>query len=133
MRSLLAVVAGCVFIVVVILLLQLAYIFIAVGYNALAVDFPFLNDIVCLFRYLVGIPVLIITMFAGGFITANIADVRSNIKVLSHCLVVGGATAGGMMYYAMEKADITLTGIVVIVLALGASSAGGLYWLRNNN
>ena len=132
MRSLLAIVAGSVFNVVAILLFQLAYIFIAVGYNALAVNFPFLNDIAGLFRYLIGIPVLIVTMFAGGFITATIADVRSNIKVLSYCLVVGGVTAGGMMYSAMEKADITLTGIVVTVLALSASSAGGLYWLRSN-
>jgi len=133
MRSLLAVVAGSVFIVVVILLLQLAYIFIAVGYNALASDFPFLNDIAGLFRYLVGIPVLIATMFAGGFITANTADECSDIKVFFYCLVVGAITAGGMMYSAMEKADITLTGIVVTVLAISASSVGGLYWLRNNN
>ena len=118
MRSIKAIVAGSVFIFVVLLLLGLIYIFLAVGYYALAADFPFLNDITGLFRYLVGIPVYMITMFAGGYITASIANMHSNIKVLSHCLVVGLITAGGMMYSAMEYSSLTVTGIVIIILAL---------------
>ena len=132
MRSLKAILAGSVFIVVVILLLQLAYIFVAVGYNALAVDYPFLNDIVGWFRYLVGIPVFIVVMFVGGYITASIADLNDSVYVLLHCLVVGAITVGSMMYSAMENASMTMTGIVVTVLALSATSAGGRYWLRNN-
>jgi len=132
MRSIKAIVIGSVFIVVVMLLLQLAFIFIAVGYNALADDFPFLNDITGLFRYLVGIPVFMVTMFAGGYITAYIANMQTNIKVWFHCLAVGVITVGGMMYLAMDYSNLTLTGIVVTVLALSASSAGGFYWLRDN-
>ena len=132
MRSLKAILAGSVFIVVMILLLQLAYIFIAVGYNELAAVYPLLNDIAGWFRYLVGIPVFFAVMFAGGYITANIADKKDIINVWIHCLVVGGVTVGGMMYSAMENASMTMTGIVVTILALSATSAGGLYWLRNN-
>ena len=132
MRSIKAIVIGSVFIVVVMLLLQLAFIFIAVGYNALADDFPFLNDITGLFRYLVGIPVFMVTMFAGGYITAYIANMQTNIKVWLHCLAVGVITVGGMMYLAMDYSNLTITGIVVTVLALSASSAGGFYWLRDN-
>jgi len=121
-----------VFIVVVILLLQLAYIFIAVGYNALIADYPFLNNITSLFKYLVGIPVFMVTMFAGGYITASIANMHANIKVLFHCFAVGFITVGGMMYSAMENSTLTLTGIVITVLALSATYAGGFYWLREN-
>lgn len=133
MRSLKAIIVGGLFIVIVILLLQLAYIFIAVGYNALAIDYPFLNEITGWFRYLVGIPVLMVVMFAGGYITASIADIKDKRIILVHCLVVGGLTVGGMMYFAMENASLTMTGIVVTLIALIASSAGGAYWLRNNN
>lgn len=132
MRSIKAIFVGSVFIVVVTLILQLAYIFIAVGYHALTADFPFLKDITYLFRYIVGIPVFMITMFAGGYITANIANMRTNIKVWFHCMAVGLLTVGAMMYSALENSSLTLTGIVVIVLALSATSAGGFYWSRGN-
>lgn len=132
MRSLKAIIAGCVFIIVVILLMQLLYIFVAVGYNALAKGYPFLNDISGLFRYLVGIPVFVVIMFSGGYITAIIAGEGRNIKVWPQCMAVGLITAGGMIYTAMENASLTITGIVVLVLALAATTAGGLYWQNDN-
>ena len=128
MRSIKAIVAGCAFIIVVILLLQLVYIFIAVGYNALAKDYPFLHDISGSFRYLIGIPVFIAVMFVGGYITADIA----NIKVIPHCLAVGFISAGGMIFSALEYSSLTTTGIVVFILALAATAAGGLYWQNEN-
>ena len=132
MRSIKAIVAGSVFILAVISLLGLIYIFIAVGYNSLAVDFPFLNEITGLFRYVVGLPVFMVTLFAGGYITATIANMDDSIKVWLHCLAVGLITVGGMMYSAMDYSSLTISGIVVIILALSASSAGGFYWLRGN-
>jgi len=131
MRSIKAIIVGSVFIVVTLLLLQLVYVFVAVGYIGLAADYPFLNNITGLFRYLVGIPVYMITMFIGGYITADIANVHTNLKVLFHCLAVGLITVGGMMYSVVENSSLTMTGVVVTVLALSAISAGGFYWLKN--
>lgn len=130
MRSIKAIVAGSLLVVIVFIILQLAYVIIAVGYNTLAADFPFLKDITGIFRYLVGLPVLIVTMFIGGYITADIADMHTNIKVWLHCFSVGFIAVGGMMYSAMGNSSLTLTGIIIIVLAIIASSAGGYYWLR---
>lgn len=130
MRSIKAIVAGCLFVVIVILLMQLLYIFIAVGYNALASDFPLLNDISGAFRYIIGIPVFIAVMFAGGYLTATIAGVEHDMKVWPQCMAVGFITAGGMMYSAMVNSSLTLTGIVVFILALAATTAGGLYWQK---
>ena len=130
MRSIKAIAAGCLFIIIVILLMQLLYIFIAVGYNALAKDYPLLNDISGAFRYIIGIPVFIAVMFAGGYLTAIIAGVEDNMKVWPHCMAVGFITAGGMMYTAMENSSLTLTGIVVFILALAATTTGGLYWQK---
>lgn len=130
MRSIKAIVAGSLFVVIVFIILQLAYVIIAVGYNTLVADFPFLKDITGVFKYLVGLPVLIVTMFIGGYITADIADMHTNIKVWLHCFAVGFIAVGGMMYSASGNSSLTLTGIVIIVLAIIASSAGGYYWLR---
>lgn len=129
MRSLKAIVAGTLFIVIVILLMQLAYIFIAVGYNSLAKHYPLLNDISGYFRYFIGIPVVMLIMFFGGYITASIA----NKKVLLHSLVVGCVTAGGTILLAMNNSNLTMTGMVVFILSLTATASGGLYWQKNNN
>ena len=132
MRSVLAIVTGSVFILFVVSLMGLIYIFTAVGYNKLAADFQFLHDISGIFRYLLGIPAFIVTMFAGGYITAHIANMHTNTKVLLHCLFVGFITIGGIMYPALGYSNLTLTGIIVIIFALISSTAGGLYWLRGN-
>jgi hypothetical protein len=132
MKSIKAIVAGSVFVLAAISLLGLIYIFIAVGYNSLAVDFPFLNEITGLFRYVVGLPVFMMTLFAGGYVTATIANMHGSVKVWLHCLAVGVITVSSMMYSAMDYSSLTITGIVVIILALSASSAGGFYWLRGN-
>ena len=132
MRSIKAIVVGSLFIVIVFLMLQLAYVFVAVGYNTLAADFPFLKEITGIFRYLIGLPVLVLVMFVGGYITASIAIVHTNFKVWLHCFTVGFITVGGMVYSALENSNLTLIGIVVIILALSASSAGGFFWLRDN-
>lgn len=130
MKSIKAIVAGCVFIFVVLFLLGLLYIFIAVGYNTLAADYSYLKEIKGVFSYLIGIPVFLTTMFAGGYITASIANMHSNLKAGVHSFSVGLITISIMMYSALEYSNLTLTGIVVIVLALTASVAGGFYWLR---
>ena len=132
MRSITAIFVGSAFTLSVIFLLGLIYIFLAVGYNKLAADLPFLNDISSLFRYLIGIPVFIVTMFAGGYITAKIARINTNLKTWLHCLAVGLITVISTMYSALEHSSLTSTGIVVTILALSASSAGGFYWLRDN-
>ncbi|MDH5601795.1 MAG: hypothetical protein OEY78_10890 [Gammaproteobacteria bacterium] len=135
MRSLKAIVAGSLFIVIVFIILQMAFVIIAVGYNTLAASFPFLKDITGIFRYLVGLPVLIVTTFIGGYITADIADMHTNIKVWLHGFTVGFISVAGMIYIAIgnENLTVTLTGIVVIVVAISGSSAGSLYWLRRIN
>lgn len=131
MKSIKAIVAGSAFIIIVMLLLQLVYIFVAVAYNILAKDYPFLNDIAGSFRYIIGIPVFVVIMFIGGYITASIANMTASTKVWLHCIVVGLLTSGGMIYPTLENSEITMTGIVVLLLALLATTGGGLYWQKN--
>jgi len=131
MRSLKAIIAGTVFIIVVILFLQLAYIFAAVGYNALAKDYPLLNDIVGYFRYIIGIPIFIAVMFFGGYITASLANLVTMKRTLLNCFVVGLIATGGMIYPTLATSSITNTGVVIFILSLVATAAGGWYWHKN--
>ena len=128
MKSIKAILAGTVFIVLVILFLQLVYIFVAVAYNAVASDYPILNDIAPSFRYIIGIPVFILVMFVGGYITASVAGKETRTGVALDCLAVGSIAAAGMIYPTLENADVTVTGFVVIALSLAATVGGGLYW-----
>lgn len=126
MRSVRAVVVGSLFIIIVGLIIQLAYIFLAVGYNDLAKSHPFLNEIGVYFRFLIGIPIIFVIMFVGGYITADIAKQ----KVLLHCFIVALLTVGTMSISAMNQAELTFTGFAVFVLALASTLAGGLFWQR---
>lgn len=124
MQNLKAIMAGCAFIVITGLLLQLVYIFVAVAYIYLAKLYPFLNDIAIYFRYLVGFPVFFILMFAGGYITADI----SPDYILPNCLLVAMITLSVTLLSAISYSEITLTGLVVMILSLVFTLAGGLYW-----
>ncbi|MBL7002658.1 MAG: hypothetical protein ISR69_01355 [Gammaproteobacteria bacterium] len=130
MRSIKAVVLGSIFIIVMMLFLQLAFMIVVVAYNYLAADYPVLNDIVGVFRYLVGIPVFMLVMFVGGYVTASLVDIPDNRRVWIHSFAVGAITVTAMMYSAMSNFELTVTGLAVIVLAISASSVGGFYWLK---
>lgn len=129
MRSIKAVLVGSLFIIVVGLVVQLAYIFLAVGYNDLAKSHPFLDEIGIYFRFLIGIPIIFLIMFIGGYITADIA----RQKVQLHCLIVALLTVGTMTVSALDQAELTFTGFAVFVLALAATMAGGLFWQRGQS
>jgi hypothetical protein len=128
MKSIKAIVAGSLFIIIVNLIMQLIFIFIAVGYNALAKDYPFLNDITGSFRYIIGIPLFTATVFFGGYITAQMI----NAKVLLHCVAVALIVISGMILPTLENASLTMTGIVVIILTIGGTMSGGWYWQKDN-
>ena len=129
MKSIKAIVYGSAFIVITMLFLQLGFIFVAVGYNYLAADFQFLKDISGVFRYLVGIPLFIATLFLGGYITAATIEAKSITSILLHCLALGVITVGSMALYAMDYMSLTIAGIVIYLLALCSVVAGGYYWL----
>jgi hypothetical protein len=129
MKNILSVITGSAFIIIAFLLLQLVSLLAMVSYKMLAKDYPFLNDIdPSIFRYLIAIPAFLAVMFIGGYITAMIAK----SKVLPHTLIVGAITTAGSMWWALDYMKITVTGVIVMVLMLAATVAGGMFWQRRN-
>ncbi|MDH5765590.1 MAG: hypothetical protein OEZ38_06185 [Gammaproteobacteria bacterium] len=127
MKSFKAILAGCAFIVILGLLLQLLYIFVAVAYIDMAKSYPFLNDISHYFRYLVGLPVFFLLMFGGGYITANLAPEN----IVRNCLLVAMITMSITVLSALSYSSLTMTGMFVIILSLLSTLTGGLYWRRH--
>lgn len=123
MNSLKAIVSGVIFIIAVTLLMQLAYILIAVGYNHMAQDYPSLNGISGVIKYLILIPTIMAIMFAGGYITAAITE----NKVMLNCFMAGTLSIGVMMWQALSNWDVTPSGIIVILLMLVSTIGGGYY------
>ena len=121
MNSIKAIISGTSFIIIAILVMQLAYLFIIVGLNKLSNNYPFLNNISDTFGYLFTLISLFVIMFMGGYLTALIADNRK----LIHALIVALIVIAGMMLMALENANLTLNGILInglmlIITLLGA-------------
>lgn len=129
MKSIKAILAGSLFIVIVTMVIQLVTVFLAVGYTYLARSWPFLHEISIYFKYLVGYPIFFLVLFVGGYITAAISEK----KVLLHCFLVGFITIRMTTISALDYMELTLTGMVMVLLALLCIMAGGLYWQRKQN
>lgn len=123
MNSLKAITSGVVFIIVAILLMQLAYLLITVASNHFAKTYPFLDEVPAYFTYLITFPVFVGIMFTGGYLTAVI----SQQKAVLQTIIVGLITTGGMMWLALENAELTTKGIVINLVLLGATILGGVY------
>jgi hypothetical protein len=127
-----AIITGAMFIIMVMICLQLAFVFVAVGYNALAIRYEILNSITGYFRYLIGIPLLLLVSFFGGYITAAMAKKRTNYVVWIVCSSAALISQGGMLFTTLEFSRITLTGTVVIILSIIGAITGGQHWLQKS-
>ncbi len=128
MKSLLSIILGSTFIAIATLLLQLVALFAMVAYKLLAKDYPFLDDIGGVFRYLIGIPAFLLVMFIGGYVSAIFAKTN----VLLHAFIVGSITTTASMWLALDYMEITVTGVIVIILMLLATVAGAILWKKRN-
>lgn len=126
MNSIKAIVIGGLFIVISLLLLQLLYLFLAVAFNQLMLDYPVLGTSGKFLRYIVGIPVLLLIMFYGGYLTAEFA---SRNEVL-HSAVTGVLLSAGMLVMALQNTQLTTLGTLIALLLVITTAAGGLYWKR---
>ena len=123
MNSLKAIAVGIFFVIVATLVLQLVFIMVAVGYNYLAASYPFLHSIASILKYIAIIPAIFGVMFLGGYITGNL----STSKILIHCTVVGLTSSIAFLWLALENAELSIVGIILIIFMVIATLLGGVY------
>ncbi|MCF6191096.1 MAG: hypothetical protein L3J51_11500 [Cocleimonas sp.] len=123
-----AILAGVLFIGIAILLMQLIFLLLVVAYNAVASEYSFLKDIRWIFKYLLGIPVLVIIMILGGYITSTIAKTKS----ILNSIIVGSIVILSMMWSALANSEITISGVIISLAMILAVVFGGGYFKNNN-
>ncbi len=127
MKSVKAIFIGSSFVIVSILLIQLLYLFVVVGYNYLVREY----DFGVLFSESVGTVIWVITyllvMFYGGYVTAE----YSEKKAVLHSLVVGGLVTAVMVAMALQNTQLTFTGILIAIASVVIAAAGGVYSQRS--
>ncbi len=126
MNSLKAIAAGIFFVIVATLVLQLAFIMVAVGYNSLATSYPWLHSIATVLKFAAIFPAIFGVMFLGGYITGNL----SASKILIHCAVVGLISSAAFLWLALENADLSIVGIILVIMMFIATLLGGVYSKR---
>ena len=117
------IIAGILFIMIATLLMQLLFILVAVAYNHIANDYPFLKEFKWIFKYLLGIPAFVSIMFYGGYITTFIAK----SKPILNSIIVGLIVMISMMWSALLNAELTITGAVISIVVIIAIVLGGLF------
>jgi hypothetical protein len=123
MQYLKAFLAGFFFIVVFGLCIQLAYMFLAMGYVELVKAFPWVATFGGYVSYLVGIVVYFLLMATGGLLTASIA--KKNIVVM--CILVGISSTGLSALSLQNAGEYTVFSIIFIVSGILFTIAGGWY------
>jgi hypothetical protein len=126
MKSLRAISAGFIFIIVSFFILQLVYMVAATFYNDLSKDYPYLIEISLLLKTLVVIPSFLAIMFLGGYLTGVI----NHRKVLLHSFIVGLLASGAMMWAALNGSDFSTRGLLINGAMLIATIAGGYFRKR---
>lgn len=125
-NSIKAIIGGFFAIIFMGLLAQLIFLFVGVGYFSLVKIYPSLSFLAEMTTVLV-FAVTTIVAFLGGILTANLAPKA----VVINCLVVGSMVGALTLIPSLTSGyDITVNGILFLVIFPLATVAGGLYWKK---
>lgn len=119
--------AGFFYIVVLGLVIQLVFMFVAMGYTELIKAYPWISAFGGYIGYAIGIAVYFLLMASGGLITAALA--KNNI--LLHCLIVGSSTTALSVLSSQNNDELTYLSLVFVLLGIAFTVAGGEYWKKN--
>lgn len=126
--SLKALVTGFITVIILGLLFQLIFIMLDVGYNILMKDYPTLKEFKQLFYYVIGLPSFFIIMSFAGYLTSHFA--QKNIE--AHTIFVGASTCAFALLTSVNEDEITLLGILFVIVGIVFTVVGGHLWKKNN-
>lgn len=127
MQYLKAFLSGFLFIFVFGLCIQLAYMFLAMGYVELVAAYPWVATFGGYLSYLIGIAVYILLMATGGILTASIA--KKSVIVM--CFLVGISSTGLSAFSLQDSSEHTVFAILFVISGTLFTIAGGWYWKQH--
>lgn len=126
MQSLKSLLAGFFYIIILGLVIQLVFMFLAMGYTELTKAYPWVSAFGGYVGYAVGIIVYFLLMASGGLLTAVLA--RTNI--FAHCLTVGSSTTILSVLSSQNNDELTYLSLIFIITGISFTIAGGEYWKK---
>ena len=109
------------------LLAQLIFLFIGMGYFSLVKKFPSLSFLAETTTFLL-FAITAVVAFLGGMLTANL----SRKAVAINCFVVGSMVGTlTLVPTLINDYEITVNGVLLLMVFLLATVAGGLYWKKH--
>ncbi len=126
MQYLKAFFSGFLYIIVFGLCIQLAFMFLAMGYVELVKTFPWVAKFGGYVSYLIGIVVYFLLMATGGILTASIA--KKNMVVM--CSLVGISSTGLSAFSLQNSSEYTVSIILFVVSGILFTVTGGWYYLK---
>jgi hypothetical protein len=124
MQSLKSLLTGFFYIVALGLVIQLAFMFLAMGYTELTKTHPWVSTFGAYVGYSAGIIVYFLLMASGGLLTAALA--RKNILI--HCFIVGASTTSLSVLSSQNNDELTYLSLVFVITGIAFTIAGGEYW-----
>lgn len=121
-----ALLAGSATILVLGLLVQLAFIFVVVGFNAIAASWPPLAPWGRPLAYVSGALVYFGIMSTAGYLTAEIA----RRHVLLHTLITGSLVTGASLLLSLGGGKLTVMSLAFFLSGMVFALTGGLLWQR---
>jgi hypothetical protein len=126
MQSLKSLLAGFFYIIILGLVIQLVFMFLAMGYTELTKAYPWVSAFGGYVGYAAGIIVYFLLMASGGLLTAVIAKTN----VFTHCLIVGSSTTILSVLSSQNNDELTYLSLIFVITGIFFTIAGGEYWKR---
>lgn len=111
------------------LIIQLAFLFLAIGYYDHLKDAPTAAAIVSIASYIVGTVVYFFLMASAGYITASIAKVH----VIAHGLAVSITSIGLSLFSSLNTDEFTWVSFVFFTLGILFTLFGAHRWQQSEN
>lgn len=126
MQSLKSLLAGFFYIIILGLIIQLIFMFLAMGYTELTKAHPWVSVFGGYVGYAAGVIVYFLLMASGGLLTAVLA--KKNILI--HCFIVGSSTTLLSVLSSQNNDELTYLSLIFVVAGIFFTLAGGEYWKR---
>jgi len=110
------------------LLAQLVFIFLAAGQIVLSRHYPGFATLSRVLLYFAGFLGFASAMLSGGYLTAMYAQRR----LVTHGVIVGALAAGLSFWQSLSVGGATVIGLLFFLFSILFTAGGALYWGRRH-
>ena len=127
MNSIKALLFGFFYVVILGLIIQLVFIFLAMGYTELLKDYPTVEMVARIVSYIIGITVYFLLMATAGFLTASIAKKNTTL----HGIIISVSSIGLSLLSSINEDEFTWISLIFFILGVTFTLMGTRRWQQS--